>query len=335
MINLKEKCSLFKPYLHREYKTWCMGTKPEEVNIIDMLAFPWQPELLKAIRAEQDEPIQKEMKKQLWAMSASSLMIGGRGENYITRKNGLIAFDIDTDKNPDMVGNYDAYFEAACKVPYTLYAGRSARGKGVWGLFRIQNTDKFRQHFDAMSDGFLNLGIIIDQAPSSAASIRFISYDENAYYNENAKIYTRLKELPVKEKKELETKKQKLDGTDGKVLIARFNSECTPAIMHEILSWYGFTHSPKDSKADKHRFFRPGKDKGTISVDYECSTIRNTLHCFSDNVDHLDKWTKTKAGWGCSPLTALRIYGVGWPDGSADSEREHWANVFGYIKTKL
>ena len=312
-----------------------MGAKkPETVSIIDMLIMPWQPEVLTAIRNEPDELLQKEMKKQLWAMSASSIMLGGRGTNYITEMNGLMAFDIDTDKNVDLSEFYDQYFEAVCDIPFTVYAGRSARGKGIWGLFRISDVNKYREHFEAMKDGFEAVGINIDTAPSSAASIRFVSYDENGYLNENAEIYTRVKEIPIAEKKELEIRDKQINETDGKVLIKRFNSECTAATMDEILTAYGFKYDPKHSTGDKFRFIRPGKKEG-ISVDYH--DVKKTLYCFSSNVDFLDKWKTSDPGWACSPLTALRAYGIGWPvnESNENEVREHWAKVFGYIKTKL
>lgn len=333
MAPIIEKCSLFRPYIHREHGTWCMGTRPETVNVIDMLMMPWQPELLNQIRTEPNEDIQKEMKKQLWAISASSVMLGGRGTNYITEMNGLMAFDIDADKNPDLAEFYDQYFEAVCDIPFTIYAGKSARGKGIWGMFRISNVNRFREQFEAMKDGFEQMGINIDPAPSSAASIRFVSYDNDAYFNEAAPVYTRIKEIPVKEKKELEIHKSNLDNTDGKILIERFNTECTAAIVDEILTAYGFTYDEKHSTENKFRFIRPGKTAG-ISLDYH--DTKKTLYCFSSNVDHLDKWKVKNTGWACSPLTALRIYGIGWPiEGDDDSVKKHWTKVFGYIKTKL
>lgn len=332
MRELTEKCSLFKPY-QREGK-WCMGAKKAEtVNIIDMLLMPWQTELLTAIRSEPNEDKQKEMKKQLWAISASSIMLGGRGTKYITEMNGLMAFDIDPDKNKDLIEFYDQYFEAVCDIPYTVYAGRSARGKGIWGLFRISGVNKFREHFEAMKDGFAAMGIVIDPAPSSAASIRFVSYDENGYFNDDALIYSRLKEMPVAEKKKLEIHEKQINETDGKVLIQRFNTECTAAVIDEILTAYGFKYDPKHSTEDKFRFIRPGKEEG-ISLDYH--DVKKTLFCFSSEVDHLDRWKVKSPGWACSPLTALRVYGIGWPNESdPDAVREHWGKVFGYIKTKL
>lgn len=322
MKSINEKCSLFKPYLKAD--KWCMGTTPETVNIIDLLIYPFQHDLLNEIRTAKTKDERSILKKQLPAFTPSAIMQGGRGNDKVVQHTGLMQFDIDgiEDRLPEV-------FEAIKSIPYTLYAARSASGNGIWGLFRISNPKFHSQHFYAMSAAFQTLGITVDPAPKAVASLRFVSYDENAYFNLDAKLFDKRLE-PVKtpvsmpKPKVLKPGKSAYNDTDGKELIEKFNKECTAQQMDEILTNFGFQYH--SMAASRYRYTRPGKDaKAGLSVDFH-ETLK-TLYSFSSEVPGLSEWKEEgDAGWSCSPITALLLYGCG------GTTKEHWATAFKFIK---
>jgi hypothetical protein len=174
-----------------------------------------------------------------------------------------------------------------------------------------------------MKAGFEDLGITIDTAPSSIASLRFLSYDHDAFFNMEAKIFDLLYEpvKPVKNKLKSE-KSGGNENSDGGQLIKQFNTTCTAENMHDILTTYGFNFHSK--KGPRYRFTRPGKDVAAgLSVDYHSD--KRTLFSFSSEIEGLDKWKKERGGWSCSPVTALLQYGF----------NGNWANTFNYIKSNI
>jgi hypothetical protein len=328
MTPLTEKCSLFKPYLHKEHG-WCLSTKPETVSIIDMVAIPWQHELIAMVRSASTKDERSVYKKQLWAITPSSIQEKGRGVVHVVEHSGLLQFDIDPADNPvlDTPEGMSQVKKFLTEIPYTVYCSLSASGKGYWGLFRISCPHLHDQHFDAMEKAFQEQGIIIDPAPKSTASLRFICYDPEAYYNDEAQIFDKRIEPVVIERKPLQVDQSTADPSDSKVLIAKFNAECTSAHMHEILINFGFNYHSHKGKS--YRFTRPGKaTKAGLSVDYH--EDKRTLYCFSSEVPGLEHWKAEKGGgWSCSPMTALLLYGCG------GKEKNHWATAFNYIKAKI
>jgi hypothetical protein len=338
MTPLLEKCSMFKTYYSKKLGKWCFDVKhPETVSIIDFLQHNWQsPELSEKIRSIDDKHERDVLKKQLWGLTPGSIMFGGRGEKYVIEHSGLMAFDIDKiDKLPMTKEQVPQIIDIVNQIPYTVYAGRSASGRGVWGLFRISNTERYADHFKAMELQFLNVGIEIDPAPRSIASLRFISQDPQHYLNENAKIFNKVVEPIKKEVKQFKVNESNTGNrnTDGIVLIAKFNSECSVADIYTILVNYGFNFNKENG--DHYYFTRPDKDvKAGISIDYHAN--KRTLYSFSSNTPGLEHWKTESAGWSCSPLTALRLYGFGGVPNKNDSDyKEHWAKVFKYIKSTV
>lgn len=337
MVPLIEKCSLYKPYLHREHG-WCMGTWPETVSIVDMLMMPWQPEILTQVRSASQKTERSKYKKHLWGITPSTIQDGGRGIKYVKEHNGLMQFDIDPDDNEILLqpGGLTKVKEFLKAIPFTVYCGVSASGTGLWGLFRISHPHLHSQHFEAMYKEFLNSGIELDTAPRNPASLRFVAHDPEGYYNEDAVIFDiRIepeikKATPLKIESRLETNSNTNSNTDitGKELCERFNAECTSELMDEILVNFGFQYHSHIGKS--YRYTRPGKDPKTegLSIDYH-EDLR-TLYSFSSNVAGLDKWKANgETGWSCSPLTALLLYGFG------GETKKDWAQAFAWIRDKL
>lgn len=311
--------SLFKPYYIEAKGCWVQGTKPESIDLGFALGFNHQPELLEAIRHEEDPTQLRALKAGLWMITPSALMAHGRKSSNVVVHTGLMQFDID-----HVDGRIGEYFNFIKAIPYVLYLGVSASGKGLWGLMRIAYPEKHAQQFDAMAKGFADVNIDIDKAPRAVNSARYLSYDAGHYFNPGAVTFDKVLE-PVKAvKKRLESKSSN-DG-DGKVLIKWFNDYCTAENMDEILTNFGFQYHSR--KGTRYRYTRPDKEtRAGLSVDY-CE-LRRTLFSFSDQVPMLEKWKRedNSNGWSCSPLTALLLYGCGGYD------RQHWKTAFEYIKS--
>lgn len=316
--------SLFTPSLFDG--RFALGTKPQTVELLFALKAKNQIELIREIRNQPDKSSRDVLKKQLWAITPSAIMKGGRKAEFVQDHSGLMAFDIDN----IIDGDIQQYFEIIKQIPYVAYLGLSASGKGLWGLMPIAYPSKHSLHFDAMEDAFKEMGIEIDPAPRAVNSLRFLAYDSEAYFNPEAQVWEKIKE-PVKQSQKGAPLNVRNKGTDnsgitGKELGEWFNENCTAADIDEILTNYGFNfHSIKGSH---YYYTRPDKDvKAGLSLDYH--EYKRTLCNFSSEVPMLHKWKRINNVWACSPLTALLIYGCG------GESKEHWATAFKYIKSKM
>ena len=337
---------MYKTYFSRKLGRYCFLVKnPETVSIADMLMIPWQGDLEKQVRAIEEKDKRDVVKKRLWGITPSMVHKGGRGKAYCVEHSGMLAFDIDPKENPILKDpdNFRKAKEIICNIPYTVYCGLSASGRGYWGLFRITHPHLHKQHFDAMEAAFLELGIVVDEAPSSPSSLRFLSFDEDGYFNDEAELFDkRIMPAPKIVEPIIKQKPARIDGikvetdeTDEEkeqrkkeaiALCEKFNKECTAEIIDEILANFGFSYHSHQNLS--YRYTRPDKDfTAGLSVDYH--EVKRTLFCFSDAVPGLEHWKVEPGGWSCSPLTALLIYGCG------GKKPKDWAMAFEYIKSKL
>ena len=136
----------------------------------------------------------------------SGVAVGGIGEDNITERNGVIAFDIDAQDNP-VIYDWEAAKAVVSRSPYVAYVGLSTSGLGIFGLIPVENAMKHKEHFDAICADFANTtftimqgqdaeptilhGINLDKMPSNIASKRFMSFDPKPYYNISAQVYTK------------------------------------------------------------------------------------------------------------------------------------------------
>ena len=76
------------------------------------------------------------------------------------------------------------------KIDSVFYAQESAGGKGIFCLVQIADTNKFREHFNALQETFQQHGLSIDAQCKDVNRKRFIAYDPAPYINKNALVYT-------------------------------------------------------------------------------------------------------------------------------------------------
>ena len=276
--------SKFIPYIDQNGQ-YCMSTIPVATTLYDALSDGSQNALLKELRSYQYKCCEQAiLKRQLCAITPSSLQKAGRGEKYHKQHSGFIQFDIDGVKGSERV----RLFALLCSIPYVAYCGLSASGNGYWGLFPIANTDKHTQHFDAMDAAFKEWGISIDGKPRNVASLRFLSHDENGYFNFDAKVFDKVIESKPVVKNPLRPKGQSQDNP-----WSNFNSNADFDLIHTILLNAGWQYN--HTKGEKVRYTRPDKDKRAgISADYH--TGLRTFFVFSDQAPSASYFIKKNGG---------------------------------------
>jgi len=168
------------------------AVQPVQVSLRSFLTSQKHRDKIELLRSAKDEHDRKMIKLSLPA-ATPSCTCSVRNERSVISHSGFIQFDIDNKENPE-INNWEELRDWVAKIPEVAYCALSASGEGVWGLVRIQHPDKHKQHFKALEKGFRANGIVIDPLCSDVVRLRFYSFDENARFNENAFILTRIVE---------------------------------------------------------------------------------------------------------------------------------------------
>lgn len=105
--------------------------------------------------------------------------------------NNIIAIDIDGSDNPnlsikDMKG-------IVTKLPFVRYCAMSVGGKGIYCLIpflkEYANKDNFKEVFLSLQHDFKKMGIVIDKSCSNYNRARYVTYDDNEYWNDKCVLY--------------------------------------------------------------------------------------------------------------------------------------------------
>lgn len=134
-----------------------------------------------------DEHMAKEYKKQeLIACTISATFDEYRLLHKVKEMNGLIAIDIDKDKNIGLDVNKAK--EEVINLPFVALTMLSCRGEGIWCLVPYNKENDFRETFLALKEDFYNIGYTIDNCKDETR-LRFISYDDNILLKKNIEVY--------------------------------------------------------------------------------------------------------------------------------------------------
>jgi len=115
-----------------------------------------------------------------------------RSENNHLFHTGFLTFDIDTDGNPSLLqaGMCDEMKDFIIdNIPYIAYLGKSVSNLGLWGLIPISNKDDHYGHYAAVIRMFDSYGIVLDKKTFDPTRLRFLSYDPDAHFELNPKIF--------------------------------------------------------------------------------------------------------------------------------------------------
>lgn len=156
--------------------SWLM-LKDEYISIVERL------------RKTSDDEERKRLKNSLPAITVSG-MFSRRRADHLVKPSNLICIDIDGKDNPS-ISNMEELKERLGKLPYIMYCGLSASGKGVFCIIPYEDYRKHKLHFYALEQEFKDMGIVVDSSCSDICRLRFYSYDEHPYVNFDAEVYTR------------------------------------------------------------------------------------------------------------------------------------------------
>lgn len=129
----------------------------------------------------------------------------------ITHINNVIAIDIDADDNPTL--SVDKMKEIVTKLPYVRYCSLSVGGKGIYCLVpflkEYANKDNFKEVFLSLQKDFKEVGIIIDKQCWNINRPRYVSYDDNEYWNDKCILYNKKITIPINNRPQISTNTNK------------------------------------------------------------------------------------------------------------------------------
>jgi hypothetical protein len=168
--------------------------KSRDINLLAFLTTPSEEaiRLIHKLRHIEDIDERRNFKgKNLPAITPSGTFSDPRNQSNLIQHSGLIQMDVDYKDNPHV--DMKELKKEFTRLKQAAYIGFSSSGKGLWGLFPIKHSDKHKQHFKWFADWIeAYFNIEVDRAPSNPASLRFYSFDEEAYFNHNAESISRL-----------------------------------------------------------------------------------------------------------------------------------------------
>lgn len=168
------KISFFLPFNGGQHKA---EVPPVEIMdfLHDIKYGKWRSEI-ESIRKEEQKEKRTELKRKLSSVTMSGVFTTRKAEALLEHS-GYICIDID--------GYEDK--TALQDDPYTFSLFTSTGGHGLAVVVKIKK-DKHKESFRWLQSYYYkNYGIVIDPAPSSVASLRFVSYDPELYINEKSK----------------------------------------------------------------------------------------------------------------------------------------------------
>ena len=146
---------------------------------------------LNRIRSTTDKKERAFLKKKLLPAGCVSCIIKTRSssaskEEKITAYNSLIVLDFDN------LDDAEAAKRELSKWPCFWYLGLSASGQGLFGIVPVATDDwhEHRRYYSALEKEMKLLGYEVDENCRDEVRLRFISFDENPYFNDSCEIFS-------------------------------------------------------------------------------------------------------------------------------------------------
>ena len=163
---------------------------PEEITIAKFAEIIQGGEYLMqigAVRSASSKPERDALKKKLPAVTISGVFEGGHKAEHLKDHSGLICMDFDAKDNPCLLGTVEEYRDKISKEPFCKLAFVSAGGQGLAVICAIRPLqheasfltlrDHFKEHYD----------LTADESCKDVCRLRFVSWDDAALLNEQAK----------------------------------------------------------------------------------------------------------------------------------------------------
>lgn len=153
-------------------------------------------EAVRMIDRSKDEIAYKKAKEKVLSYTPSCVCAGTTAKE-VKEINPLIAVDIDAKDNKGL--SIEDMRTKINSLPYVMYSSISVGGKGMYALFPIleENKNDFKAVFNALNEDFKGLGLTLDSSCVNVNRERYMSYDDNEYWNTKAEIYTKKLNIPT------------------------------------------------------------------------------------------------------------------------------------------
>ena len=155
-------------------------------------------EAVRRIDRQANESEYKKAKDNILSFIPSCVCKGktGKAEN-VEHVNNLIAIDLDAKDNENIT--IEEMRKKINSLPYVMYSSLSIGGKGMYALIPIldENKNDFKGVFKALEEDFIKLGLKLDSSCVNVNRERYMSYDDNEYWNKQCEIYTRKINIPT------------------------------------------------------------------------------------------------------------------------------------------
>jgi hypothetical protein len=167
----------------------CKSTNPiQKINLWDWLVkksiyMPFVDE----IRESTSKDRISFLKSQLPAITPSGIFSERKSDKLIKPTN-LICIDIDGKDNCDL--DMDVLKLELSRIPYIMYGGFSAGGKGLYCLIKIDDYQQHKCRFQTLEQEFEKMNVVIDSSCSDLARLRFYSYDKDPIINPDSKVFS-------------------------------------------------------------------------------------------------------------------------------------------------
>jgi hypothetical protein len=190
---LKESVLNVEVSCFRNYDT---PQNPVPINLMTWLTSTKYKDKVEAIRSIDDKRERDAIKATLPAITPSGIF-SYRSQSKLIHHSGLIQIDIDLSPKNKLISNWEDLKAELIKLPQIAYLGKSVSGLGYWGLIPIPaDSEGHKLYFDSLKEIFLkSWGIELDDKPKNVASLRGYSFDPEAYFNHQAKLYL-IKKIP-------------------------------------------------------------------------------------------------------------------------------------------
>lgn len=189
----------------------------KEINLYDYLTdkdkkyYNKYSAIVDCIRNAKTDEERKEIKKNSNLPVITVSCTCGNDKSDIKTINNLICIDIDKKDNLTIIDRVPSLVK---QLNCVAYFSKSVSGTGYYCLIPIKHIDLFKQHFNAIQRDFANMGITIDKSCSNPNRLRYYSYDNDAYINTNAEVYTSVLEDKREHKEQNTTNISDIDKTE-------------------------------------------------------------------------------------------------------------------------
>ena len=153
-------------------------------------------EAVRSIDRSKNEIAYKKAKAKVLSFTPSCVCKGETAKE-VEHVNNLIAIDLDAKDNENIT--IEEMRKKINSLPYVMYSSLSVGGRGMYALIPIldENKNDFKGVFKALEEDFIKLGLKLDSSCVNVNRERYMSYDDNEYWNKQCEIYTRKINIPT------------------------------------------------------------------------------------------------------------------------------------------